>query len=49
MRVRLPKAESIAHVRDNRAALDLTLSDAEPRHLDDLFPPPSSPEPLAML
>jgi diketogulonate reductase-like aldo/keto reductase len=45
----IPKAGSIAHVRDNRAALDLTLSDAELRRLDDLFPPPRGPEPLAML
>lgn len=45
----IPKAGSIAHVRDNRAALDLKLSEAELRRLDDLFPPPRSPEPLAML
>jgi diketogulonate reductase-like aldo/keto reductase len=45
----IPKAGSIAHVRDNRAALDLTLSEAELRRLDDLFPPPRGPEPLAML
>ncbi|WP_242417633.1 aldo/keto reductase [Sphingomonas panni] len=45
----IPKAGSIAHVRDNRAALDLKLSEAELRRLDDLFPPPRRPEPLAML
>ena len=45
----ISKAGSIAHVRDNRAALDLTLSEAELRRLDDLFPPPRGPEPLAML
>lgn len=45
----IPKAGSIAHVRDNRAALDLTLSEAELRRLDDQFPPPRGPEPLAML
>ncbi|MFK3889840.1 aldo/keto reductase [Sphingomonas sp. NPDC079357] len=45
----IPKAGSVAHVRDNRAALDLTLSEAELRRLDDLFPPPHGPEPLAML
>ncbi|MGO1303680.1 MAG: aldo/keto reductase, partial [Sphingomonas parapaucimobilis] len=45
----IPKAGSIAHVRDNRAALDLTLSEAELRRLDDLFPPPRGPEPLAIL
>ncbi len=45
----IPKAGSVAHVRDNRAALDLKLSEAELRRLDDLFPPPRGPEPLAML
>ncbi|MDQ1155981.1 diketogulonate reductase-like aldo/keto reductase [Sphingomonas sp. SORGH_AS 950] len=45
----IPKAGSVAHVRDNRAALDLTLSDAELHRLDWLFPPPRGPEPLAML
>ncbi|MGT2513369.1 aldo/keto reductase [Sphingomonas panni] len=45
----IPKAGSIAHVRDNRAALDLKLSEAELRRLDDLFPPPRRPEQLAML
>ncbi len=45
----IPKAGSVAHVRDNRAALDLTLSETELRRLDDLFPPPRGPEPLAML
>ncbi|MDR6146342.1 diketogulonate reductase-like aldo/keto reductase [Sphingomonas sp. SORGH_AS870] len=45
----IPKAGSVAHVRDNCAALDLTLSDAELHRLDRLFPPPRGPEPLAML
>ena len=45
----IPKAGSVSHVLDNRAALDLTLSEAELRRLDDLFPPPRAPEPLAML
>ncbi|MBD3753793.1 MAG: aldo/keto reductase, partial [Micrococcales bacterium] len=45
----IPKAGSVAHVRDNRAALDLILSEAELRRLDDLFPQPRGPEPLAML
>lgn len=45
----IPKAGTVAHVRDNRAALDMTLSEAELRRLDALFPPPSGPEPLAML
>ncbi|MET3437260.1 diketogulonate reductase-like aldo/keto reductase [Sphingomonas sp. 1185] len=45
----IPKAGSVAHVRDNRAALDITLSEAELHRLDTLFPPPRGPEPLAML
>ncbi|WP_028966206.1 aldo/keto reductase [Sphingomonas phyllosphaerae] len=45
----IPKAGSVAHVRENRAAADLTLSDTERHLLDELFPPPSGPEPLAML
>lgn len=45
----IPKAGSVPHVRENRAALDLTLSQDELRHLDALFPPPRGPEPLAML
>ena len=45
----IPKAGSVAHVWENRAAADVTLSDAERRRLDDLFPPPRGPEPLAML
>jgi diketogulonate reductase-like aldo/keto reductase len=45
----IPKAGSVAHVRDNRAALDLTLSDDELRRLDAIFPPPQGLEPLAML
>ena len=45
----IPKAGSVAHVRDNRAALDLTLSAAELHRVDRLFPPPRGPEPLAML
>ncbi|WP_028966280.1 aldo/keto reductase [Sphingomonas phyllosphaerae] len=45
----IPKAGSVAHVRDNRAALDLKLSEGDLRRLDELFPPPRGPEPLAML
>jgi diketogulonate reductase-like aldo/keto reductase len=45
----IPKAGSVAHVRDNGAALNITLSEAELHRLDTLFPPPIGPEPLAML
>ncbi len=47
--VTIPKASTLAHVRENRAALDLVLSDAECSALDKAFPPPKQPAPLAML
>jgi diketogulonate reductase-like aldo/keto reductase len=47
--IAIPKAGSVDHVRDNRAALDLRL-DAETRAaLDAAFPPPRVRTPLAML
>ena len=47
--VTIPKASTLAHVRENRAALDMVLSDAECAALDKAFPPPRQPAPLAML
>lgn len=47
--VTIPKASTLAHVRENRAALDMVLSDAECTALDRAFPPPRKPTPLAML
>lgn len=47
--VTIPKASTLAHVRENRAALDMVLSDAECAALDQAFPPPRKPTPLAML
>ncbi len=47
--IAIPKASSVAHVRDNRAAMDLTLSADALGRLDRLFPPPTRAEPLAML
>jgi diketogulonate reductase-like aldo/keto reductase len=47
--VTIPKAATLAHVRENRAALDMVLSDAECAALDKAFPPPRQPAPLAML
>jgi len=47
--VTIPKATSLAHVRENGAALDITLSDAECAALDKAFPPPKKPTGLAML
>lgn len=47
--VAIPKAGSAAHVRENRAAADLDLSDADLARLDDIFPRPRGPVPLEML
>jgi hypothetical protein len=35
-------------VRENRAALDLGLTQDELKELDRAFPPPTGPKPLAM-
>jgi diketogulonate reductase-like aldo/keto reductase len=47
--VTIPKASTLEHVRENRAALDMVLSDAECSALDKAFPPPKKPTALAML
>jgi diketogulonate reductase-like aldo/keto reductase len=47
--VSIPKAGTEAHVRANRAALDIKLSAADLAELDRAFPPPRTAEPLAML
>ncbi len=47
--VAIPKAATLDHVRENRAALDMVLSDDERAALDRAFPPPRQPTPLAML
>jgi diketogulonate reductase-like aldo/keto reductase len=47
--VAIPKASTLAHIRENRAALDIALSDEELAALDAAFPPPRQPTPLAML
>ncbi|AOK30429.1 MULTISPECIES: aldo/keto reductase [Burkholderia] len=45
----IPKAGTIEHVRDNRAALDLTLDATERARLDAHFRPPQRKRPLEML
>lgn len=45
----IPKASSIAHVKENRAALDIELSDNDLAALDRAFPPPAGPQPLEFL
>jgi diketogulonate reductase-like aldo/keto reductase len=45
----IPKATQPAHVRDNRAALDLTLDADDVAALDRAFPPPTGRTALGML
>ena len=47
--IAIPKAGSVAHVRENRAAADLVLSDADLAALDAAFPRPRDRRPLEML
>ena len=47
--IAIPKAGSVAHIRENRAAADLVLSDADLATLDAAFPRPSRRRPLEML
>jgi diketogulonate reductase-like aldo/keto reductase len=47
--IAIPKTSNTAHVRENRAAADLKLTAADLTALDKAFPPPKSPQPLAML
>ena len=47
--IAIPKAGSVAHVGDNRAAVDLILSDDDMAALDAAFPAPRSRRPLEML
>jgi diketogulonate reductase-like aldo/keto reductase len=45
----IPRARSLAHVRENHAALEVRLTDADLAALDRAFPPPSGPQPLDTL
>jgi len=45
----IPKATSEAHLRQNLAARDIVLDDAERAAIDRAFPPPRRKTPLAML
>jgi len=47
--IAIPKAIQPDHVRQNRAALDIDLTEAELAELDRTFPPPARKEPLAMI
>lgn len=43
--IAIPKASSVAHVRENREAAELELTEDELRRLDTLFPRPRKPRP----
>jgi diketogulonate reductase-like aldo/keto reductase len=45
----IPKASNPEHVRENRAALDLTLTERDLVELDRLFPPPRNKRGLEIL
>ena len=47
--IAIPKAGSVAHVQENRAAADLILSEDDLAMLDAAFPPPRGRRPLEML
>jgi diketogulonate reductase-like aldo/keto reductase len=47
--IAIPKSASAAHLRENRAALDLDLSAADCAAIDAAFPPPRRALPLEML
>jgi diketogulonate reductase-like aldo/keto reductase len=47
--IAIPKASSVAHVRDNRAAANLALDDEDLAALDRVFPKPRRSRPLEML
>jgi diketogulonate reductase-like aldo/keto reductase len=45
----IPKATTLEHVRENRAALDIALTERDLAELDRAFPPPKGPRPLELL
>jgi diketogulonate reductase-like aldo/keto reductase len=47
--ISIPKAATVAHVRENRKALELKLDARTLAELDSAFPPPQGPRPLEML
>jgi diketogulonate reductase-like aldo/keto reductase len=47
--IAIPKASSIDHVRENRGALDMRLTEVDLADLDEAFPPPAKPTPLETL
>jgi len=47
--IAIPKASTLSHVQENRAALEVKLTAEDLAKLDEVFPAPSGPESLEML
>lgn len=47
--IAIPRTKSLEHVRENRAALDIKLTEQDLKDLDKAFPPPRSKRPLELL
>jgi diketogulonate reductase-like aldo/keto reductase len=47
--IAIPKASRPEHIRQNRAAFDMQLTDDDLEKLDETFPPPKRKIPLEML
>jgi diketogulonate reductase-like aldo/keto reductase len=47
--IAIPGSGSAQHTRENRAALDISLTDRDFKELDRAFPPPDGPRPLETL
>ena len=47
--IAIPRARTLSHVRDNRAAVDISLTSQDIADLDRAFPPPRAKRPMEML
>ena len=47
--IAIPKASRAEHIRQNRAAFDIQLTDDDLEKLDEIFPPPKRKIPLEMI
>lgn len=47
--IAIPKASTLSHVQENRAALEVKLTPEDMAELDEVFPPPNGPESLEMI
>lgn len=47
--IAIPRASKVEHVQENRAALEIQLTQNDLTMLDQVFPPPNHPVPLEML